>query len=143
MGIERGRREAESGHDLHGGRLVAGECAQPHVASHIPLERISQEAYAEAATARRVGAVDTCTRGWIDEWRNDMDAGRKTITNNNSRTKDLLLRYPNFVAKSPELSFEQTPLTCEASALTTELTAQNQTYFTRKSGRRKQTPSAS
>ncbi len=52
-----------------------------------------------------------------------MNAGKKIIRNNNSRTEDLLLRYPNFVAKSPELSFEPSPPKCEASALTTELTA--------------------
>ena len=52
-----------------------------------------------------------------------MNEGRRIITGKNSRTKDLLLRYPNFVAKSPDLSFEPTPIACEASALTTELTA--------------------
>jgi hypothetical protein len=46
--------------------------------------------------------------------------------------KDLLLRHPNFVAKSTDASFEAPPLACEASALTTELTAQNQLYFTPK-----------
>jgi len=40
--------------------------------------------------------------------------------------KDLLLRHPNFVAKPTTTSFEPPPLACEASALTTELTAQNQ-----------------
>jgi hypothetical protein len=54
-----------------------------------------------------------------------MNEGRKIITSKNGRTKDLLLRYPNFVAKSPDLSFGPTPIACEASALTTELTAQN------------------
>ena len=39
--------------------------------------------------------------------------------------KDLLLRHPNFVAKSTDASFEPSPLACEASALTTELTAPN------------------
>ena len=39
--------------------------------------------------------------------------------------KDLLLRHPNFVAKSTDASFEISPLACEASALTTELTAPN------------------
>ncbi len=52
-----------------------------------------------------------------------MNEGRRIITGKNSRTKDLLLRYPNFVAKSPASSFELTPPACEASALTTELTA--------------------
>ena len=39
--------------------------------------------------------------------------------------KDLLLRHLNFVAKSKDPSFEPPPLACEASALTTELIAQN------------------
>ena len=43
--------------------------------------------------------------------------------------KDLLLRRHDFVAKSKRASFETTPLACEASALTTELTAQNHTHF--------------
>jgi len=42
-----------------------------------------------------------------------------------SNKNDLLLRHPNFVAKSTDASFETQPLACEASALTTELTAQN------------------
>ena len=54
-----------------------------------------------------------------------MNEGRRIVTSKNGRTKDLLLRYPNFVAKSPASSFELTPVACEASALTTELTAQN------------------
>ena len=43
--------------------------------------------------------------------------------------KDLLLRHPNFVAKSKNRSFETPPLACEASALTTELTALERSYF--------------
>ena len=46
-----------------------------------------------------------------------------------SKTKDLLLRYPNFVSKSIDASFEPPPLACEASALTTELTALEHIYF--------------
>ncbi len=46
--------------------------------------------------------------------------------------KDLLLRHPNFVAKSKKPSFESPPLACEASALTTEPTAPNHIYFTPK-----------
>jgi len=48
--------------------------------------------------------------------------------------KDLLLRHPNFVAKSKDPSFEPPPLACEASALTTELIAQNHIYFSPKNG---------
>ena len=44
--------------------------------------------------------------------------------------KDLLLRHPNFVAKSKDPSFELPPLACETSALTTELIAPNRIYFT-------------
>ncbi len=54
-----------------------------------------------------------------------MNQGRRIVTSKNGRTKDLLLRYPNFVAKSPASSFELTPLACEAGALTTELTARS------------------
>ncbi len=72
-----------------------------------------------------------------------MNEGRRIVTSKNGRTKDLLLRYPNFVAKSPASSFELTPLACEAGALTTELTAPNRTYFTLNSDSRKQTPLAS
>jgi len=68
-----------------------------------------------------------------------MNQGRRIVTSKNGRTKDLLLRYPNFVAKSPASSFELTPLACEAGALTTELTALEQTYFSRIFVRRKQT----
>jgi len=45
------------------------------------------------------------------------------IHNKLDNGKDLLLRHPNFVAKSKDPSFEPPPLACEASALTTELTA--------------------
>ena len=41
-----------------------------------------------------------------------------------SETKDLLLRGPNFVSNSENFSFGGRPRACEASALTTELTAQ-------------------
>ena len=41
---------------------------------------------------------------------------------------DLLLRHPNFVAKSPDATLETRALACEASALTTEPTARGRTY---------------
>ena len=50
---------------------------------------------------------------------------RTTTIKSRSKIKDLLLRHPNFVAKSIDASFETSPLACEASALTTELTARN------------------
>jgi len=43
--------------------------------------------------------------------------------------KDLLLRHPNFVAKSTDASFKASPLACEASAPTTELTAPALTVY--------------
>ena len=61
-----------------------------------------------------------------------MKTGRATININRHKTKDLLLRHPNFVAKSPNARRELSPLACEASALTTELTAQNHFYFSPK-----------
>jgi len=51
------------------------------------------------------------------------------IHNKLGNKKDLLLRHPNFVAKSKDPSFEPPPLACEASALTTELTAPSPIYF--------------
>ena len=60
-----------------------------------------------------------------------------------AKTKDLLLRDPNFVAKSLNASFEAPPLACEASALTTELTAPNHIYFTPKNQLCKHRPLAS
>ena len=57
-----------------------------------------------------------------------MKTGRATTNRNRSKTKDLLLCHPNFVARSVDASFGPPPLACEASALTTELTAQNRIY---------------
>ena len=54
-----------------------------------------------------------------------MKAGRATIKTNRSKTNDLLLCRPNFVAKSVDASFEPPPPACEAGALTAELTAQS------------------
>jgi hypothetical protein len=44
-----------------------------------------------------------------------MKTERITVNTNGSKTKDLLLRHPNFVAKSVDASFEPPPLACEAS----------------------------
>jgi hypothetical protein len=43
-----------------------------------------------------------------------MKTGRATINTNKSKTKDLLLCHPNFVAKSVDASFGPLPLACEA-----------------------------
>ncbi len=45
-----------------------------------------------------------------------MNEARKIVTSKNGRTEDLLLRYPNFVAKTPAASFALTPIACESSA---------------------------
>ena len=58
--------------------------------------------------------------------------GQSVIWSKQGSEKHLLLRHPNFVAKSLDASFEPQPLACEASALTTELTARNHIYFTPK-----------
>ena len=44
--------------------------------------------------------------------------------------KDLLLRHPNFVAKLPNARRDTIPPTCEASALTAELTALKHLSYT-------------
>ena len=54
-----------------------------------------------------------------------------------------MLRHPNFVAKSVNASFETPPLACEASALTTELTARNHIYSISKKQLCKHRPLAS
>jgi hypothetical protein len=72
-----------------------------------------------------------------------MKTGRATINTNKSKTKDLLLCHPNSVAKSVDASFGPLPLACEASALTTELTAQNRIYFNPKAELCKHRPLAS
>jgi hypothetical protein len=46
--------------------------------------------------------------------------------------KDLLLYHPNFVPKPANARRELSPVACEASALTTELTARNHVYFNQK-----------
>ena len=60
-----------------------------------------------------------------------MEPTRNRIKRNPTRakTKHLLLRQPNFLSNSANPSFEMEPLACEASALTTELTAQNRIYL--------------
>jgi len=57
------------------------------------------------------------------------EQGHPVMGSKQGSEKDLLLRHPNFVAESRDSSFEPPPLACEASALTTELTAQNRIYF--------------
>jgi hypothetical protein len=43
--------------------------------------------------------------------------------------EDLMPHRPDFVAESANDSFEHQPTDCEGSALTTELTARNRSYF--------------
>jgi hypothetical protein len=54
------------------------------------------------------------------------------LRSNEDNNRHLLLRDLNFVAKSPNARREPPPLACEASALTTELTAPNHSYFSPK-----------
>jgi len=49
------------------------------------------------------------------------------------KTRHLLLRQPNFVSNSADPSFEIGALACEASALTTELTAPRHIVFSMQS----------
>ena len=44
-----------------------------------------------------------------------MKTGRATDNGNRSKTNDLLLRHPNFVAKSPNARREASPLACETN----------------------------
>jgi hypothetical protein len=60
-----------------------------------------------------------------------------------TKTTHLLLRQPNFISKPANPSFEAGPLACEASALTAELTAPKQSYFSPKNQLCKTTPLAS
>ena len=69
---------------------IAGDCTKPLMIS-------------EESTTMKGGNMKTGT----------------TTPKSRSKTKDLLLRHPNFVAKLPAVSFETSPLACEASALTT------------------------
>ncbi|GEM_PF-1658475 len=50
----------------------------------------------------------------------------------NDKAAHLLLRGPNFVSGPGDLEASPAPLACEASALTTELTALKHAYFNRK-----------
>jgi len=56
--------------------------------------------------------------------------GRNNI---NDKAPHLLLRAPNFVSGPEGSEASPAPLTCEASALTTELTALKRIYFSPKS----------
>ena len=52
------------------------------------------------------------------------DQRNPALRSNGDNNRHLLLRDLNFVAKSQNVRREPSPLECEASALTTELTAQ-------------------
>ena len=43
------------------------------------------------------------------------EQGQPALRSKQGGKKDLLLRHPNFVAKSTDASFEQSPLACEGS----------------------------
>ena len=59
----------------------------------------------------------------------DQSSGKPTNMYGRDLAGGLLLRHPNFVAKSAEATLDARSLACEASALTTEPTAQGRIYF--------------
>ena len=74
---------------------------------------------------KRTGQALPSRRMKIQNLKAAHEQGQPALRSKQGGKKDLLLRHPNFVAKSKDPSFEPPPLACEASALTTELTAPN------------------
>ena len=81
---------------------------------------------------KRTGQVLPSRRMKIQNLKVAHEEGQPVLRSKQGGKKDLLLRHPNFVAKSPNARREPSPLACEASALTAELTAQNHIYFSPK-----------
>ena len=77
---------------------------------------------------KRTGQVLPSRRMKIQNLKAAHKQKQPALRSNQGGQKDLLLRHPNFVAKSTDASFETSPLACEASALSTELTALNRIY---------------
>ena len=73
---------------------------------------------------KRTGQVLPSRRMKMQNLKATHEERQPTLRSKQGGKKDLLLRHPNFVAKSTDASFETPHLACEASALTTELTAQ-------------------
>ncbi|MCK4369068.1 MAG: hypothetical protein KAV68_05325 [Dehalococcoidales bacterium] len=74
---------------------------------------------------KRTGQVLPSRRMKMQNLKAAHEQRQPALRNKQGVKEDLLLRHPNFVAKSKDPSFEPPPLACEASALTTELTAPN------------------
>ena len=74
---------------------------------------------------KRRGQVPPSKRMEVEDLMATNEQQQPVMCTEQASEKDLLLRHPNFVAKSAGPSFEPPPLACEASALTTELTARN------------------
>ena len=72
---------------------------------------------------KRTGQVLSSGRMKIQNLKAAHEQGQSALRIRQGGKKDLLLRQPNFVANSPNARRELPPLACEASALTTELTA--------------------
>ena len=72
---------------------------------------------------KRTGQVLPSRRMKMQNLKAAHEQGQPALRSKQGGKKDLLLRHPNFVAKSTDASFETPPLACEASALTTELIA--------------------
>ena len=81
---------------------------------------------------KRTGQVLPSRRMKIQNLKAAHEQRQPALQSKQGVKKDLLLHHPNFVAKSVDASFEPPPLACEASALTTELTARNHIYFSPK-----------
>ena len=81
---------------------------------------------------KKTGQVLPSRRMKIQNLKAAHEEGQPVLRSKQGGKKDLLLRHPNFVSGRRTISFEAPPLACEASALTTELTAQKHIYFTPK-----------
>ena len=72
---------------------------------------------------KRTGQVLSGRRMKMQNLKVEHEQREPTLRSKEGGNRDLLLRHPNFVAKSQNARRELSPLACEASALTTELTA--------------------
>ncbi len=67
---------------------------------------------------KRTEQVPPGRRTKIQNLKATHEQGQPASRSRQGSNKHLLLRHPNFVAKSKDPSFEPPPLACEASALT-------------------------
>ena len=77
---------------------------------------------------KRTGQVVPSRRMKIQNLKAAHEQRQPALPSKQAGKRDLLLRHPNFVAKSTDARREPRALACEASALTTELTARNHIY---------------